>query len=425
LTKVLTVLVVASSILFAELIRFSEYENSSCSTQFETLISDAIRTHPSIAMAQDVVKGSKYQQDSAKWEYYPTPSVDVSYKNQDKKNIVARIDQPIWTGGKIDSKFDIATFEKEEAVYSLEESKYKIIDDGIKILQEYLTTKQKITLLNQNKAQFGELSLMLDRFMKAGELSQTDKNLLNSRIASLSSDLIVTKSKHKIAKVQFEILTGKSQQCEISYEHKKILPNHLDMQKLIEDLKGYHPALKIMLMKLKIAHEEVNLEKANLWPTVSIRGEHRKGTIYDETEPETENIAYIALSMSTGAGLSGISNIEKAKINISKVKNEKYTKEKELIDQLMADYTAYVTTIGHLNILEQDIQTAKKLYASNKRLFVSQQKKWLDVVNSLSELNRLIIKHSEVNIEKQILEYKIALKTGRVDLNTLEVVSGL
>lgn len=431
--KILLITILSSTFLLAEskntednnYIKFSEYENTTCSTQFETLISDAISTHPSIAMAQNIVDGSQYQQDSAKWEYYPTPSLDVSYKSKDKKSMIARLDQPIWTGGKIDAKYEIATYEKEEAEYALDEGKYKIIDDGIKILQDYLTTKEKIHLLNQNKAQFGKLSEMLNRMMNAGILSQTDKDLLKSRIAMLSSDLMVTKSKHKISKVQFEILTGKAQQCEIKYEYKKILPNHLDMNNLIEDLRAYHPALKIMLMKLKIANEEINLEKANLWPTISLRAEHKRGTIYDESDPESENLAYIAFSMTTGAGLSALANIEKAHINISKVKNEKYAKEKTLVDELMADYTAYITAIGHLDLLTKDVKGAEKLYESNRRLFISQQKKWLDVVNSLSALNNLIIKQSQVKIQKQILEYKLALKIGKIELNTLKVSDDL
>ena len=431
--KLLLLTYLTSTILLAQskdiekknYITFSEYENTSCSTEFQTLISESISTHPSIAMAQNVVDGSIYQQDSAKWEYYPTPSVDASYKNRDKNSITARLDQPIWTGGKIDAKYEIATHKKEEAINALDEGKYKIIDDSVKILQDYLTTKEKIQLLNQNKAQFGKLFEMLNRMISAGVLSQTDKDLLKSKLAMLSSDLIVTKSKHKISKVQFEILTGKTQNCEIKYEHKKILPNHINMDKLIEDLRAYHPALRIMLMKLKIAKEEINLEKANLWPTVSLRAEHRRGTIYDESDVESENLAYIAFSMTTGAGLSALSNIEKAKINISKVKNEKYAKEKTLVDELMADYTSYVTAIGHYDLLVKDVEGAKKLYESNKRLFVSQQKKWLDVVNSLSALNNLIIKQSQVKIEKQILEFKLALKTGKIELDTLKVLNDL
>lgn len=46
-------------------------------------------------------------------------------------------------------------------------------------------------------------------------------------------------------------------------------------------------------------------------------------------------------------------------------------------------------------------------------------------MNSLSELGKQKIKYAELLVDKNILEYKIALKTGRINLETLEVARGL
>ncbi len=68
---------------------------------FEDLISKAINHHPSIQMSQDAFKMSEEELNSAKWQYFPTPSVDFSNSTKNDQ-VVAKLEQPIWTGGKLD-----------------------------------------------------------------------------------------------------------------------------------------------------------------------------------------------------------------------------------------------------------------------------------------------------------------------------------
>jgi len=410
-----------------ERVAYAEGSNSSCSIEFEQLVLDGLNTHPSIEMSRETIKGAQFEVDSAKWGYFPSPSVDYSVKSSDKNQITARLEQPIWTGGKLNSTYDKAKALQKEANHELDENRYKLIENYIDALKEYLKAQEKITVLNQNKKQFYELSKMLDRFMNAGALSQTDKNLLNSRIASISSDLIITKSKYKVSNIQLEILTGKKINCNVIFNHQDILPMQVDADKLVNYLQEFHPTLKMMDAKILAAIAEVDNAKAKLWPSLVLRGEHVQGSVYDDdnSEPENETLVYFSLNVSTGAGLSGLSNIDKAKIDISRTKFEKSTKLKELLDKLMADYTNYITAVSHTQMVEEDIKIAQLIFESNERLFLSQKKSWLDLVNSLSELNKQKVKYTELLIDKNILEYKIALKTGKVNLETLEVSSDI
>ena len=406
-------------------ILFSETTNDSCSIEFESLVLDGLESHPSIKMSKESIKSAQFEVDIAKWGYYPSLSVDYSTKSADEKQIVTRLDQPIWTGGKIDSTYDKAKALEKEANHELDENRYKLVDKYVNTLKEYLKSKDKIKVLNNNKKQFYELSLMLDRFMKAGELSLTDKNLLNSRIASISSDLVITKSKHKVSNIQLEILSGKKINCNVNFNNKKILPLQVDIDKLVSLLQEFHPTLKMMDAKVLAAVAEVEFAKSKLWPSLVLRGEHVKGTIYDEIEPENEILVYLSINLSTGAGLSGLSNIDKAKININRTKFEKSTKLNELLDKLMSDYTNYITAVSHIQMIENDIKVAQLIFESNERLFLSQKKSWLDLVNSLSEVSKQKIKYVELLVDKKILEYKIGLNTGKVNLNTLEVISDI
>lgn len=408
-----------------EKISFTESINDSCDIEFESLVLNGLESHPSIEMSRETIKGAQFEVDSAKWGYFPSPSIDYSVKSADKKQLVLRLDQPIWTGGKLDSAYDKATALQKEANYELDENRYKLIDNYVDALKEYLKSKDKIKVLNKNKKDFYELSKMLDRFMKAGELSLADKNLLSSRIAMISSDLIITKAKHKVSNIQLEILSGKKINCNVSFNHENILAMHVDVEKLINSLQEFHPSLKMMDAKILESIAEVDNVKSKLWPSLVLRAEHVQGTIYDESDPENETLVYFSINASTGAGLSGLSNIDKAKIAIRRAEFEKSTKVKDLLDQLMADYTNYVTAVSHIQVIEEDIKLSQLIFESNERLFLSQKKSWLDLVNSLSALSKQKIRYVELKVDRKILEYKIALTTGKIDLKTLEVLNDI
>jgi hypothetical protein len=51
-----------------------------------------------------------------------------------------------------------------------------------------------------------------------------------------------------------------------------------------------------------------------------------------------------------------------------------------------------------------------------------QQKKWTDVVNALTELNKKKISKAQLTAEYKVLESKIALQIGRLSLDTGEVM---
>lgn len=405
---------------------FSEDTQNNCEVSFKDLLKEGLVSHPSISMSKDIIAGAEYGVDSAFWGYFPTPSVDVSMVDSSTTQTVVRLDQPIWTGGKLDSDYEKAKAKRNEAIHSYDEYQYKLIENYATTLENYLQAEKNIEVLNENKRQFNSLSEMLDRMITAGISSDADQNLLKSRLAMIYSDLVVAKAKLKVSKIQFEILSSKKIDCAVTFKYTELFKSNIDIEKLIEDELDSHPSLKGIDAQIKSAKAEIDSAKSNIWPNLILRGEHREGSIYDEvSEPADQDLVYLTLQISTGAGLSSLSKINEAKMNVSKVSYQKSIKEKELIDALMSDYTSYVAAKSSMKVISDDIITLTAIYESNKRLFLLQEKKWLDLVNSLSEVSKQRINYSQKSIQKRILEYKIFLQTGRIDLKTGEMASDI
>jgi adhesin transport system outer membrane protein len=388
-----------------------------CSTPFGELLSEGLRTHPSITVSKKLMLASDLQLSSANWAYYPTPTVDLSGSLNNTRTTV-RIDQPLWDGGRIDASYANAEAQKEEALHSHAESQYQLIEDYIQTLKKYLQAQSKIAIMGAGLQQLESIMLTIDRMIEAHELGVADKNLLNTKIADIHSKLTIANAEFDVAKIKFEILTGKEISCAVVSTDSSIFNGGMSIEKLVDDSLYFHPALRILDAKIQSAKSGIASANSKLWPTLKLRAEHRKGALYDSDSSQDETLVYLALEMSTGAGASALTEVERSKVNVLKVKSQKLAKEKQVIDALMNNYTQFVAVKSNIQIVSNDVDVAEQVFNSNKRMFFLQQKKWIDVVNALLILNNKKISKFKLMEEYKALEMTLALKTNRLSLET-------
>jgi adhesin transport system outer membrane protein len=388
-----------------------------CSTPFGELLSEGLRTHPSITVSKKLMLASDLQLSSANWAYYPTPTIDISGSLTNTRATV-RIDQPLWDGGRIDASYANAEAQKEEALHSHAETQYQLIEDYIQTLKKYLQAQSKIAIMGAGLQQLGSIMHTIDRMIEADELSVADKNLLNTKIADIHSKLTIANAEFDVAKIKFEILTGKEIKCAVVLTDNSIFSGGMNIEKLVDDSLYSHPALRILDAKIQSAESGIASANSKLWPTLKLRAEHSKGALYDSDSGEDVTLVYLALEMSTGAGASALTEVERSKVNVLKVKSQKLAKEKQVIDALMSNYTQFVAVKSNIQIVSNDVDVAEQVFDSNKRMFFLQQKKWIDMVNALLILNnKKIIKFTLIE-EYKALEMTLALKTNRLSLET-------
>lgn len=393
-----------------------------CKTNSDELLSQLLLNHPSIKMSQEVIKGAKERVDSAFWEFFPTPSVDVSAKDNDRYTTVARLEQPIWTGGKLTSKYDIATSKEKENLFELQESSYELIENYLNILENYLQSKTNIIELQEGANNLNKFSEMLDRRMEAGVSSNSDKDLLSARIEQINSDMILAKNRFKVATLQLELLLDTKINCDIDFRNINILHSN-DIEDSIKRLLDFHPSLKKSLTQIETSKYELDNTEASIMPNLTLRFEHRKGDLYDDNynKENDQDIVYLAFTATTNAGLSSFSEIAAAKIKINEIEYRKKTIEKELVDVLLSDYNNYEIAKSRIKVIKRSVDSAQNVLDSYTRLFLAGKKQWLDLVNASREVMQYKIELSKLYVSKNILSYKLALKNGQIDLLTGEI----
>lgn len=179
----------------------------SADTNFEDLVSKVINNHPSVAMSKETIKSSQEGINSAMWQYFPTPSVELS-RASNSNQTVAKLEQALWTGGKLDANYNKAISSEKEALFELEEKKYKLIEMILTHSQNYVQAKYSKEALLSGLERLESFSSMIDRKITVGLSTIADKRLLESRLTQIKSDLISVEHKQKTALKQISLLLG-------------------------------------------------------------------------------------------------------------------------------------------------------------------------------------------------------------------------
>ncbi len=379
------------------------------------LVSMTIKSHPSIKMQEQVIRGANAQVQGAMWNYFPTPSISVNQGvNKDKLwGGTAAIEQPLWTGGKISSRYDMAVANKHDSEYGLEDSAYILVETLLNTLKTYLKAKGDLEALSEGQMQLGILEGMVSRRVAAGVSSRSDMELLKARLYQMQTDINYAKTRRDSSLAQIELLTNHKFNGGLEID-QRVPFSFGSLDKIIKSMINTHPSLKKLDAKLELAEAEKSKAKSVFWPNISIKAERGVGSsslYYDD--PMDETLVYLSVQASPGAGLSAFSGVETAEAKIMQVRQEKLSKQQDLINKVMYAYNDYTSSVNRVESQSGSIGSSQKVFASYTRLFLAGKRQWLDLVNASRELTQNQMAFEDTRSTLIVSAYQLALLGGK------------
>lgn len=139
----------------------------------------ASEQNPSIVAQQQMVQSAGAVKDTAQWQYYPTPNISVqqvkagkndpSYQG-DERVLTASLQQPLWTGGKLDAGFEKAEHEQKGAWAGLAEARQDIQLRTVQAYSDWLTASLKGQVSERSIATHEKLYARIARRVAEGSL---------------------------------------------------------------------------------------------------------------------------------------------------------------------------------------------------------------------------------------------------------------
>lgn len=388
------------------------------------LIEDVFISHPSVRAQQALGRSSQEAAKAARWQYYPTPSVsiegakaartDLSYAGDDHVTIL-RLQQPLWTGGRLTAGVDKAEAGILASQASLENTRLELTLRVVQAYSDWLGSHHKINAYEKSLQAHTRLRQKIVRRIEEGISPQVDLTLVVGRTEQTDAELSVAKAQQAAALTQLSQLVGHPvQAADLSQAISSPVRLGESQQVLLERAQAGNPGVARLLATVRIQEAEIAERKADMSPEVYLRAERQYGNFSYAGRPP-ENRIFLGVSTRFGAGLSSISQVGGAQARYDAALADVESTRVSLGAQVMADYMLAESGQRRLLLLDASLRSAEAISQAWDRQFLAGHKSWLDVMNAVRELAQVEIQIADVKAAQLLLTWRLAIYARGVD----------
>ena len=394
----------------------------------EQLIASALASHPSAQAQRALVQSAEAGVDSARWQFYPTPSVSVETASAsaadrlyrgDNRVATLRLQQPLWTGGRLTAGMDKAAAGLAVSQAALEEVRLQL---GLRVVQTYgdwLSAHLKTLANEKSLATHVRLREQVKRRLTEGASAESDLTLAVTRLESISADVTAARAQAEVALARLGQLLGSPVDGAVlaqAVAAPRDLANagRTGVQALLEAALGINPTVAKAQAQARVQEAVIGERRADLLPEVYARIERQYGN-YNFPNGAPQNRLFIGLTSRFGAGLSSLSNIEAARTQHAAALTEIEAQSRTVSEQVLADYALAVSTVSRLASIKASLKAAADVSTSYDRQFLAGRKSWLDVMNAARELAQTETQLADLQSTQVVVTWRLAAYTRGID----------
>ncbi|WJG09308.1 TolC family protein [Aliiglaciecola sp. LCG003] len=384
-----------------------------------TALRATLNHHPLVKSKQSELDAQHYRVDSAKAGRYPTLSLQANNLDNEYDRGVLRLQQPVWTFGKISSAIDLA-----EAGFTAQQ--LELLQVQRQLMEETAVVYAKIEGINQrglvaddNVEQHQTLFQRIERRQKGSLATEADVKLAHSRLLqaqvqrqSIGGELLVALSE----------LQGLTQ---------IYVTTDTPVDPLLAELPSAQQAqtrainnsadLELKRQRWNVAKLEIQKEKVASTPNIYFQVDHDIGSSQLNQDRTRYGLNFVANFdgmgfTSRGQVKSAIARSEAAKFDLYATKSD----VKRRVSILMLNRKVQEDSIVSQR---EVVESLSATMASFVRQYQSGHKTWVEVLNTQRELTQQRIQLTQIENDWLILSLRVATLIGKLDqlagINTL------
>lgn len=370
------------------------------------LIAASLESHPSIRAQQAQVQASESEISLAQQQFLPTFSLswEKAQTNNPMDNAyssgrpvaVARLQQALWTGGRLTATLDKARAQNRLAMAQLGEAQVQL---GLRIVQaygEWWAAQQKTEALNDSLTVHTELKRQISHRAQEGASAQGEVTLSTARLEQTRAELQNTRTQAAVALAKLQQLSGQALDAPSlqTSNTPAVSVNTQTAEALYEQAEKHAPALQRLQSQRAMLNHEREEKEAARWPEVYVRAEHQAGSPYTAQTFATNRL-FVGLSASTGAGLSLLRQTEILLQREKALEADMASAQLSLREQINTDVQWLRTSQDRQASLSAQAQANQEMNEAYARQFNAGRKTWIDVMNAARERTQAQIQLSE------------------------------
>ncbi|WP_232504082.1 TolC family protein [Thiomicrospira microaerophila] len=377
-----------------------------------------LSAHPSMSIKQRELAVKGYELDAANWGRWPTLGLN-SKVFDDGYEMTLTLEQPLWSGGKIDGQIALSSAQRLLASVALQETGYQLM---METLDQYFSVLRLERRVMAAKAAEAELQLLLEMIGRrvAQQVNPvTDEVLAAARLRQAVTDRLQYERQLRETLIQLEQASNKP-------VGQLLVPGlgmfdgtrGLDVWRAMAV--DFSPVLRRLDAELAASTAEVSLARAQVMPLVVLGYEQ---VISEQNRSARDNgRGYLAVQAQSGAGLSSRSVVSAARSRRDVALATIRQQDLELGLQVLNAWTELQSLEAQLPGLQSLLQGTEDIVASYLKQFQVGRKSWLDVLNAQKEKAQAFYMLTDVEMPLMAAKVRLMVLAGELNIGNVEKV---
>ena len=378
----------------------------------------AIDGHPLVELRRGGIDAAHEDVEVAKWKRFPTVTAEnghfighqsVTLTNSSQNTATWRVQQPLWTGGKIDTEIDGLGLRKKAAEWSLVEVEQDLLTRVAQSYSDLVRLQDRVQIAVDNLAELQRLFHQIRRRTDQQVSSEADVALAQARLQQAQTELTTLRAAASNARSTLEQLVG-TPVARVERVNTPAEPLR-DIAEVLAAARAYAPTLKRLEQERDVAQNDVKARRAQLYPNISLRYEKFGGAA--AVVPFDRML--VVLEYQPGAGFSSMSAIGAAAKRAGMASSAIDSGMREVTEKTLNQYSEARAFVDQIEPSKAYAMAASGVMASYLRQYTTGRKSWLDVMNAQREQTQA--RYSAVDVAAGVLLsfLKLDILTGRLN----------
>jgi adhesin transport system outer membrane protein len=378
---------------------------------FETVLQAALHSHPQVLGKQAALGAALQEREGAAWQRYPTASVEAS--SQSGGAGLLRLEQPLWTGGRISAGIDAADSRALSARWSVLEARQDLALKVVAASTEALRQQTRQAHSRQGVGEHERLLGMMQRRVAQEVSPAADERIAQARLYAVANDVSSATQALNNALAQLSQLAGESVSAmDATSLSEAGAPQALEQA--LEQAVQTSPALQRMAQDEIAAEADIASKRSAYFPQLLLRLER------STAGGLSADSAVLVLQAQPGAGLSAQAGVQAAVARREAVRLLRLQSERDLRERLTLDWNDWQASRERLRNAEFTRALSSEVSESYARQFTAGRKSWIDVLNAVRESTQSELAADDAQAQMVAASLRLRVLTNTLPLLNLE-----
>ena len=326
-----------------------------------------------------------------------------------------RLQQPLYTGGRLTAGADKAQASLDQSQAALEESRLQLSLRVVQAYGDWLAAHLKTQANQKSEQTHARLRDQVQRRIDEGVSADSDLMLALARQEAIRADVTAARAQGDMALARLGQLLGRPLLGD-ALASTVAIPRPVNAQAaaLLQQALSQSAALQKAKSQVRVQEATVVERRADLLPEVYLRAERQYGN-FNFANGAPENRLFVGVSSRFGAGLSGLSNVAAARGQLEAALAEVQVQTRAINEQVLADHALALSSELRLASVRASLRSAQSVSESYERQFLAGRKTWLDVMNAARELAQTETLIADLLITQMVASWRLSFYTRGIE----------